>query len=284
MAMDGVQILSAIIGWTYMILWTASFYPQVILNIRRKTTEGFSINFSILNILGMTSYAVHNCVLSYSPTVRHQYAQRNPHNPIPTVQLNDVVYAIHGAVIVFVIYTQFYPRIWRFTPSKAQRASPIYLCIFWLCITAIAFGAMAVVVYPNSQKWMWLDVIYLLGSVKAFSTLVKYLPQAWLNYRRKSTQGLSMLQFTLDFTGALLSLLQLVIDSIHGGDWSGVLGNPAKFALGNVTLFFDLVFYFQHYYLYREVVVDNVHSRPGSSHLPPGETDPLLQRSPSSGV
>ena len=66
-----------------------------------------------------------------------------------------------------------------------------------------------------------------------------------------------MLPFTLDLTGALLSLLQLAIDSVVSGGGSGGLaaaigGNPAKFALANVTIFFDLVFLFQVLYLYRD--------------------------------
>jgi cystinosin len=48
-----------------------------------------------------------------------------------------------------------------------------------------------------------------------------------------------------------LSLAQLIIDSSFQDDWSGVTGNPLKFLLGNVTIFFDLVFVVQHYILYK---------------------------------
>lgn len=104
--------------------------------------------------------------------------------------------------------------------------------------------------------------------------MVKYAPQAWLNFRRKSTKGLSITMFLLDITGAILSLLQLVIDSASGGDWSGVLGNPAKFALGNVTLFFDVLFLYQHYVLYRGAMDDEVPEATLN-----GVTEPLLARS-----
>ena len=45
----------------------------------------------------------------------------------------------------------------------------------------------------------------------------------------------------------------------------GIFGNPVKFALGFVSIFFDLVFIFQHYILYRgrhsdvELVFDSRH-------------------------
>ncbi|KAI1299761.1 putative cystinosin [Xylaria venustula] len=254
MSVDSIEIISAVIGYTYTMLWTASFYPQFILNIQRKTTQGFSPDFTLLNVLGMSSYAIHNCVLAFSPLVREQFAQRHPSSPSPMVQLNDVAYAVHGALITTVIYTQFYPRLWSFKQVDGQKTRPGVgsLLIFWGCIVLVACGSLVVLFRPTSQSWEWLDVIYLLGTVKAVLTVVKYTPQVWLNYRRKSTGGLSILQFTLDLAGAFLSILQLVIDSAHAGAWSNALGNPVKLALGNVTLLFDLAFYLQHFCLYRD--------------------------------
>lgn len=48
-----------------------------------------------------------------------------------------------------------------------------------------------------------------------------------------------------------MSILQLGIDSYLQGDWSGLTGNPVKLALGNVSVFFDIIFMVQHYWLYR---------------------------------
>lgn len=112
--------------------------------------------------------------------------------------------------------------------------------------------------------------MFLLGNIKAFLTFVKYAPQAWLNFQRKSTRGLSILQFTLDFTGGVLSLAQLFLDSATSGNWSTVSANPAKFALGNVTVFFDVLCFYQHFFLYRGAVDDSLPA------FESGETDPLL--------
>lgn len=81
--------------------------------------------------------------------------------------------------------------------------------------------------------------------------MVKYVPQAWLNYKRKSTVGWSIGQILLDLAGGVLSLVQLVIDSSFQNDWSGITGNPVKLLLGNITIFSDLIFIIQHYILYR---------------------------------
>lgn len=76
------------------------------------------------------------------------------------------------------------------------------------------------------------------------------MPQVLTNYRNRSTHGWSILQILFDFVGGILSITQLLIDSYQQGDWSGLTGNPVKFALGNVAIVFDLVFMVQHYCLY----------------------------------
>ena len=89
--------------------------------------------------------------------------------------------------------------------------------------------------------------VYTLGYVKLVCTVVKYCPQAYLNYKRQSTVGWSITQILLDFAGGILSLLQLVIDCALQADWSGLMGNPVKLGLSNTSLFFDVVFMIQHY-------------------------------------
>lgn len=93
--------------------------------------------------------------------------------------------------------------------------------------------------------------IYAISYVKLIVTVVKYCPQAWVNYKRKSTVGWSIGQILLDFAGGIMSIAQLVIDSSLQADWSGLTGNPVKLGLGNVSILFDIVFMTQHYVLYR---------------------------------
>lgn len=64
-----------------------------------------------------------------------------------------------------------------------------------------------------------------------------------------------------------MSIAQLGIDSYLQRDWSGVTGNPVKFFLGNVSMFYDLLFMGQHYCLYRD---DGLKSG--------GERETLLER------
>ena len=83
--------------------------------------------------------------------------------------------------------------------------------------------------------------------MKILCTLVKYMPQVYRNYQRKSTIGWSIEQILLDFAGSILSLSQLFVDASLQADWSGVMGNPVKFGLGNIGIFFDVIFMTQHY-------------------------------------
>ena len=79
-----------------------------------------------------------------------------------------------------------------------------------------------------------------------------------LNYRRKSTSGWQIWNILLDFSGGTFSIVQLVGDSIAEANalglphsWTGILGNPAKFGLGFVSIVFDIIFMLQHYVFYR---------------------------------
>jgi hypothetical protein len=55
------DVLSQLLGWSYFLCWTVSFYPQVdprvsrfnfrvILNFRRKSVVGLSVDFVVLNV------------------------------------------------------------------------------------------------------------------------------------------------------------------------------------------------------------------------------------------
>jgi cystinosin len=113
--------------------------------------------------------------------------------------------------------------------------------------------------------------------VKLVITVVKYVPQAWLNFRRKSTTGWSIAQIILDFAGGITSMLQLVIDSSLQNDWSGIIGNPVKFGLALVSMSFDIVFITQHYLLYNSQPDIGVHSpRKDTIRQDRGERRPLL--------
>jgi len=65
--------------------------------------------------------------------------------------------------------------------------------------------------------------------LQLYITFTKCVPQAYLNYNRKSTEGWSITNIYLDMIGGGLSFVQLFLDAWLDGDlWGGTLGNPSK--------------------------------------------------------
>lgn len=105
----------------------------------------------------------------------------------------------------------------------------------------------AIFIQPGIEK-----VFVTLGLLKVLISFVKYLPQVYLNWHRKTTVGWSLENVLLDFTGGVLSFIQIFIDWADSGSTSQFSGglNIAKFLLSIVCIVFDLIFMFQHYVLY----------------------------------
>ena len=83
-------------------------------------------------------------------------------------------------------------------------------------------------------------------------TLIKYIPQAVMNYRRKSTVGWSIGNVLLDFTGGSLSIVQMFMIAYNNAEWNSIFGDFTKFALGFFSVCFDIFFMLQHYVFYRK--------------------------------
>ncbi|KAF9883490.1 hypothetical protein FE257_003404 [Aspergillus nanangensis] len=274
-----LQALSRLLGWIYTFCWSASFYPQPISNYQRRSTAGLAIDFPTINVLGFVCYTGYTAAFLWSPVIRSQYAARHPLSEYPTVRFNDFAFAIHAVVLSSIVYSQFWPMIWGFQVSRFQRVSKPVAGIFWGSILAVLVVSWIVLARSpdrgyDPSSWAWIDVVYALSYVKLIITVVKYVPQAWVNYKRQSTEGWSIVQILFDLSGGILSLIQLVLDSGMQQDWSGIMGNPAKFLLSNVTIVFDLVFVVQHYILYRDAGDDADKRQRG-----PSLTTPLLSGS-----
>lgn len=237
--------LSGIIGWIYFTAWSISFYPQVFINARRRSVVGLSFEYTALNLVGFSCYTAYNSALFWSPSVRASYAASHD-GSMPSVQSNDVFFGIHAVVLTLIVLAQIatYER-------GGQRLA--WWCVAVLAILLVLITAMAGVTAAGAVSSLdWLNYFVFLSYVKVSITLMKYFPQAVLNWRRQATVGWSIDNILLDFTGGTLSLAQTLMDNGIKGQWSDVLGgNPAKFFLGFTSMVFDIVFMIQHYCLYR---------------------------------
>lgn len=239
-----LNVLSAVFGWMYFAAWSVSFYPQIYLNWKRRSVVGLSFDFIGLNLTGFLAYSFFNLGVYFSPVVQGEYYARHPTGVLP-VEMNDIVFGLHAALATFVTVLQccFYER-------KEQRMSVAgrgMLVAVW--VGAALFGVITLVAGGHWSS-PWLVYLYYFSYCKLVITLVKYIPQALLNFRRKSTLGWSIGNILLDFTGGTLSMLQMFMIAHNYDDWSSLFGNFTKFGLGAISILFDVLFMVQHYVLY----------------------------------
>lgn len=238
---SAIIVISLVVGWIYFVAWSVSFYPQIWINFKRKSVVGLNFDFLALNLLGHTLYAIFNSSLYWITYIEAEYFSRFPRGLNP-VELNDVVFSIHASVITALTIAQcfIYER-------GDQRVSNIARGIIGIFFSVI----LVTFIIAATGVWHWLDFLNACSYIKLAITLIKYVPQAVFNYRRKSTVGWSIGNILLDFTGGTLSMLQMILNSYNYNDWQSIFGDPTKFGLGLFSVLFDIVFIVQHYVLYR---------------------------------
>ena len=239
-----VRYLSSIIGYTYFLCWSISFYPQLILNYTRKSTTGLSTDFCILNLVGFGCYTVYTTSFFFSDTIRKEYGERN-NDGDNSVESNDVAFALHAFVLSSIQMFQ----IAHYDTSFSWQKLSVWTRYFLVSTLMVCFGYGALILVNIHLQVI--DFIYLLSSIKLAITITKYIPQVLMNYKRKSTIGWNVWTVLLDFAGGMLSLSQLMMDAYDMNDSSAITGNWVKFGLSFVSIFFDIIFIVQHYILYR---------------------------------
>lgn len=235
--------ISQVIGWIYFVTWSISFYPQIYTNFKRKSVVGLNFDFVALNFTGFFLYALFNMGLFWSSSIESEYFIRNPRNLNP-VLINDVVFSLHALAASSLIVGQCI--VYRRHNQHISLTAKIILKIILILVIILAG-------FSIGGKTKWLDFLYFCSYIKLAITLIKYIPQAVMNYRRKCTIGWSIGNILLDFSGGLLSMLQMIINGYNFNDWKSFFGDLSKFGLGLFSVCFDILFMIQHYALYRRV-------------------------------
>ena len=102
-----LEYFSDVIGWMYFAAWSVSFYPQMLLNYKRKSVIGLNFDFLALNVVGFLCYSLFNLGLYFIPAIENEYFLRHPYGVNP-VQLNDVIFSAHAlfACLIQVSFNQ----------------------------------------------------------------------------------------------------------------------------------------------------------------------------------
>ena len=270
---SALDIVSEVIGWIYFVAWSISFYPQVFDNFRRRSVVGLNFDFLAYNFLGFSVYSAFNIGLFWVSTIRSQYHKKHPSQLIP-VKLNDVIFSIHAAFITLVTIGQCF--IFK---RNNQRVS--WFCWIFIACSLIIIAVLAVIAGVRDTSINGLDFLYWIAYIKLVISFIKYLPQAYMNYKRQSTVGWSIGNVILDFTGGLFSILQALLISYNSDDWPSLYADPVKFGLGFLSIFFDIFFMIQHYVLYRhnreeDEMLDGISQEYKVLHDAADDTQPLF--------
>ena len=233
--------LSTVIGWIYFFAWSLSFYPQIYENWCHRSVVGLNFDFLVFNTIGYLCYSAYNLEMYTSEIIKEEYRLREGTLLVP-VKSNDLAFSLHG--IFACLITAFQCMVYN---RGNQKISKICLII----TSAIMIYVVAIGVCKILSMFLWLDFLTYLSYIKILITIIKYIPQAYMNYQRKSTRGWSIWLVLLDLVGGIFSTSQMIIDGFNFNDWSSIIGNPTKFVISIITYIFDSIFILQHYVFYK---------------------------------
>lgn len=112
------------------------------------------------------------------------------------------MFALHA----FAMSTVQYVQVWIYDRGAQKEVyKPIVAFLIFLYICVFTTYMVEVCGHPiTNLHW---DTFLVMGYAKAAISFVKYVPQVYLNYKRQSTEGWSLANVLLDFTGGVLSFL-----------------------------------------------------------------------------
>ncbi|EDO34987.1 predicted protein [Nematostella vectensis] len=232
-------VLADIFGWGYFLAWTVSFYPQIYENWRRKCVVGLSFDMMTYFMISYIAYMIYNVVVFFDLNIQWEIIGNS--NESSPVKLTDVVFAILGLVCTGITCLQCV--IYESGPQKIHFTTKVVFSVF-----VVALGICCAL--AGFKVTSWLFMLDYCGYVKLAVSFGSYLPQIWLNYRRKCTEGFHIGGVLLDFSGGILSLLQMNIYCALEHSTKQFTGNIPKLVLGILTLVFNITLVLQHYMLY----------------------------------
>eukprot|EP00898_Chlorokybus_atmophyticus_P001184 jgi/Chlat1/2066/Chrsp17S02538 len=227
-------------AWGWSSVWAQAAYEACGWAGFAACVVGFNFDFAVFNFTKHASYFLFNVGMLAVPQVQRQYRQKfGPHAPIP-VSASDVAFSSHAVALV--TFTLFQVLIYERGSQRVSRVAGAISACAW---ALLGFALVQAVVF---DRWLW--AVNTANYLQLFMTAIKYAPQAYMNYARKSTIGWSIGNILLDLTGAVFNFTQLFVLCIDQGSFASFAGNVGKVGLSVETALFDVLFIIQHYVLY----------------------------------
>ena len=220
-----IHTLNITFETSYIFLWSFGFYSQIYTTIKKKTGDGYSLNFQIIGLTSTLYLLTYNI---YLLNKKKNY-----------ITIMDTIYAINTIILmsVQILLCYYYPR-------KINKLS-------WSSFVIIFVSILFIFLFYISSSFFEIgarEFIIFIGFSKLNITVVKYIFQVFLNFDRKNCFGLSIFYFLSDFFGSFFSLLQQGIGFYFFFDLDSF--NYTRFFLGIVSIFFDLIIFIQYFFFY----------------------------------
>jgi cystinosin len=223
--MEPLDLILHILGVSYTLIWSLSFYFQAYLIIKLKSAEGYSLDFQIFNLIGF-SYLIANNWKYFNQKASFD-------------NILDLIFAVNALLMSIVIFilSFVFPR------GKNRGSFSVSLIILVVVLMTGLFYTLNEYHIKGPRD----DLLIFMGLTKALMSTTKYLYQIYLNSDRKSTVGFSNANVWMDLTGGALSLAQEILKIAFMRSSSVIANNVnlAKFSLSIVVIFFDLIFFYQ---------------------------------------
>ena len=213
------SITSFVFGILSILFYSVVYYPQFYLIYKTKKTDGISI--WMLLVWGQADF------MSLIGTV------------ILNLELSLIIIGWYHAVVglLMTLYTLYY--------EKGNKLVKYISVIIYYIIN------VSVCVYLTSTMLYNYEAGTTVGWISSVLYIIGRFPQLYLNYTRKTTEGLSILMYVFTILGNICYLLATLTFSI---ETEYVLTNMPWIVMIVVTVTMDVVVIFQSYYYKRKQI------------------------------
>ncbi len=166
------------------------------------------------SFVGFFCYSVFTVSFYFIPAIQEEY-RRTHDGQDNLIKANDVFFSVHALLLgtIYLIQVLMYRK------KEEKLSIGAAVCFSGTCIAILVLTTLCMF-----NIFSWLNLMYVLSYIKLVLTVIKCMPQVYMNYLLKSTIGWHIQNVILDFVGGILSITQLFLDAIFSGDLSGIRG------------------------------------------------------------
>jgi uncharacterized protein with PQ loop repeat len=231
------ETLSNLLGILSSVVWFFVLMPQLYINFKNQSSEAISLSLILLWIIGDIFSMISAQAKGISYTVIY-------------IALYHIV--LGGLFAIQIIYyralnksysSETVSLMWDNIEDEDQYQEPLKILytkekIFLATAVSSTICSLFIINQPYIA-----DII---GWISTFIFIGSRIPQIYLNYQRKSTEGLSIYSFILINVANLLFLTSILVNLCDTNNTTTFIIENLQWILGSsTTVLFDLVIFYQ---------------------------------------